>query len=184
MPAKPYKKPTMGTCPLCRQHRKLCLSHFLPTGAYRWRQLGGALSASGRTLPGIEARTPSDQRERPGQKVASHRLWGNDQHALVVFGSRGAVTTVRQLKEYVLCEDCESAFCTKGEQYTLKHCFDRRSNSFPLWLLCSQPSLAFCHSAVESACRIRKLRHTDAVGPVRGKDQTIPQWQKLPWPTP
>ncbi len=40
--------------------------------ADRWRQLGGALSASGRTLPGIEARTPSDQRERPGQKVASH----------------------------------------------------------------------------------------------------------------
>ena len=37
------------------------------------RQLGGALSASGRTLPEIEARTPSDQRERPGQKVASHR---------------------------------------------------------------------------------------------------------------
>ncbi|TAN24498.1 MAG: hypothetical protein EPN33_01665 [Acidobacteria bacterium] len=36
------------------------------------RQLVGALSASGRTLPAIEARTPSDQRERPGQKVASH----------------------------------------------------------------------------------------------------------------
>ncbi len=40
--------------------------------ATEWRQLGGGLSASGRTLPGIEARTPSDQRERPGQKVASH----------------------------------------------------------------------------------------------------------------
>ncbi len=39
-----------------------------------WRQLGGARSASGRTLPGIEARTPSDQRERPGQIVASHWL--------------------------------------------------------------------------------------------------------------
>ncbi|TAN24444.1 MAG: hypothetical protein EPN33_01380 [Acidobacteria bacterium] len=37
-----------------------------------WRQLGGARSGSGRTLPGIEVRTPSDQRERPGQKVASH----------------------------------------------------------------------------------------------------------------
>ncbi len=45
-----------------------------------WRQLGGALSVSGRTLPGIEARTPSDQRERPGQKVASH--W-----AALVFGA-------------------------------------------------------------------------------------------------
>ena len=47
------------------------------------RQLGDALSASGRPLPasrrhsgaglpGIEARTPSDHRERPQQKVASH----------------------------------------------------------------------------------------------------------------
>ncbi len=36
------------------------------------RQLGGARNASGRTLPGFEARAPSDQRERPGQKVASH----------------------------------------------------------------------------------------------------------------
>ncbi|TAN22253.1 MAG: hypothetical protein EPN33_08265 [Acidobacteria bacterium] len=46
-----------------------------PEGLYRytWRQLGGALSASGRTLPAIEARTPSDHRERPGQKVASLR---------------------------------------------------------------------------------------------------------------
>ncbi|MGH9482486.1 MAG: non-canonical purine NTP pyrophosphatase [Terriglobales bacterium] len=38
----------------------------------RWRQLGDALSASGRPLPGIEARPPSDQRERPRQEVASH----------------------------------------------------------------------------------------------------------------
>ncbi len=40
-----------------------------------WWQPGGAPSASGRTLPGIEARTPSDHRERPGQKVASHVDW-------------------------------------------------------------------------------------------------------------
>ncbi|TAN24499.1 MAG: hypothetical protein EPN33_01670 [Acidobacteria bacterium] len=40
------------------------------------RQLVGARSASGRTLPAIEARTPSDQRERPGQKVASHQRPG------------------------------------------------------------------------------------------------------------
>ncbi|HVA64263.1 MAG TPA: hypothetical protein VNF74_11105 [Terriglobales bacterium] len=39
---------------------------------FSWRQLGDALSASGRPLPGIEARTPSDHRERPRQKVASH----------------------------------------------------------------------------------------------------------------
>jgi len=39
-----------------------------------WRQLGDALSASGRPLPGVEARPPSDQRERPRQKVASHLI--------------------------------------------------------------------------------------------------------------
>jgi len=54
-----------------------------PPNADQWRQLGDALSASGRPLPasrrysgagspGIEARPPSDQRERPRQKVASH----------------------------------------------------------------------------------------------------------------
>ena len=36
-----------------------------------WRHLGDARSASGRPLPGIEARTPSDPRERPQQKGAS-----------------------------------------------------------------------------------------------------------------
>ena len=41
------------------------LSQAEPAHEREWRQLGGALSASGRTLP-------SDQRERPGQKVASH----------------------------------------------------------------------------------------------------------------
>ncbi|MGH9482999.1 MAG: ferric reductase-like transmembrane domain-containing protein [Terriglobales bacterium] len=41
-----------------------------------WRHLGDALRASGRQLPGIEASPPSDQRERPRQKVASHlRAW-------------------------------------------------------------------------------------------------------------
>ncbi|TAN22609.1 MAG: choice-of-anchor D domain-containing protein [Acidobacteria bacterium] len=42
-----------------------------PGSPNAWLQLGGALSVSGRTLPAIEARTPSDQRERPGQIVAS-----------------------------------------------------------------------------------------------------------------
>ncbi len=47
-----------------------------PGSPNAWLQLGGALSVSGRTLPGIEARTPSDQRERPGLKVMSHwPLW-------------------------------------------------------------------------------------------------------------
>ncbi|MGH3181042.1 MAG: methyltransferase domain-containing protein [Streptosporangiaceae bacterium] len=36
------------------------------------RQPGDALSASGRPVPGIAARPPSDQRERPRQKVAGH----------------------------------------------------------------------------------------------------------------
>jgi len=59
----------------------------------RPRQLGDARSASGRSLPKIEARPPSDQRERPEsgveyprQKVASHvsamhitaGVWVND----------------------------------------------------------------------------------------------------------
>ncbi|MGH9483307.1 MAG: NAD(P)/FAD-dependent oxidoreductase [Terriglobales bacterium] len=38
----------------------------------QWRQSGDDLIASGRGVPGIEARPSSDQRERPGQKVASH----------------------------------------------------------------------------------------------------------------
>ncbi|HUX67714.1 MAG TPA: YjbQ family protein [Terriglobales bacterium] len=42
------------------------------TAGVWWRQRGHALSASGRPLSGIEARTPSDHRERPKQKVASH----------------------------------------------------------------------------------------------------------------
>ncbi|MGH9482509.1 MAG: hypothetical protein ACRD1L_10520, partial [Terriglobales bacterium] len=37
-----------------------------------WRQLGDALSASGRPSSGIAARSLSDQRERPKQEVASH----------------------------------------------------------------------------------------------------------------
>ncbi|MGH9481312.1 MAG: putative glycoside hydrolase [Terriglobales bacterium] len=41
-----------------------------------WRQPGDAPSTSGRPLPGIEARPPSDQRERPRQKVASHPARG------------------------------------------------------------------------------------------------------------
>ncbi len=52
--------------------RRVQIENFRSIAAGDWRQLGGALSASGRTLPGIEARTPSDHRERPGQKVASH----------------------------------------------------------------------------------------------------------------
>ncbi|HVA62199.1 MAG TPA: GTP cyclohydrolase II [Terriglobales bacterium] len=47
-------------------------AHFRILG-FEWRQLGDALSASGRSVPGIEARTPSDHRERPKQKVASHQ---------------------------------------------------------------------------------------------------------------
>ncbi|MGH9483219.1 MAG: MarR family winged helix-turn-helix transcriptional regulator, partial [Terriglobales bacterium] len=50
----------------------------MPVRAPNRRQPGNALSVGGRPLPGIEARPPSDQRERPRQKVASHSgpgLW-------------------------------------------------------------------------------------------------------------
>ncbi|MGH9482921.1 MAG: RNase adapter RapZ [Terriglobales bacterium] len=41
-------------------------------GEREWRQLGDARSASRRPLAGSAARAPSDQQERPKQKVASH----------------------------------------------------------------------------------------------------------------
>ncbi|HVA65052.1 MAG TPA: TIGR04053 family radical SAM/SPASM domain-containing protein [Terriglobales bacterium] len=80
-------------------YRRLTLTERRGQGVGSWRQLGDALSASGRPLPGIEARPPSDQRERPGQKVASHvptatgsRAWGiRDGHGIVFVSHTGEI---------------------------------------------------------------------------------------------
>jgi hypothetical protein len=45
---------------------------------------------------------------------------------------RRSVQTSRQLRNYVLCRDCEQLFSKRGENYVMTQVFDGSSNKFPL----------------------------------------------------
>ncbi len=55
---------------------------------------------------------------------------------------RRSVQTSRQLRNYVLCRDCEQLFSRRGENYVMTQVFDGNSNRFPLldMLRASTPS--------------------------------------------
>ena len=67
----------LGICRLCRNERKLCVSHFMPAALYR----------TGKTM-----------------------AWATDETAGVA---------PREIKDYLLCDECEGRFSKRGESPVL-----------------------------------------------------------------
>ncbi|MGH3183119.1 MAG: hypothetical protein ACRDOE_14630, partial [Streptosporangiaceae bacterium] len=68
------------------------------------RQPGDALSACGSPLSGIEARSPSDQRERPKRKVASHRKVQYFIAALIAIAAAALAAQIQDNGYYTVAE--------------------------------------------------------------------------------
>jgi hypothetical protein len=81
----------------------------------------------------LQTRALQDSHLMPAALYRQGRLDGDANPYTTMVTARGKFQTSKEIKDYILCRECEQRFNRNGERYTMSQVTQKGGKSFPLF---------------------------------------------------